>query len=400
MPVQTNRWVVLGLLFLVGLTAPVQFQSVASLGPFLISQARLSYTDIGVLMGIYMLPGVVLAAPCGPLSAWLGDRMTLALGMTLMAISSTGFALTDSYTVMLACRILGGAGAVAVTVLLPKMVTDWFVGREIATAMSIIAASVGFGIGLTTAVFPWVASISSWQFAMLLTAVLSMLGVLLLVFYREQPAMGAKPGEPIALWTINREELVLASLAGIGRGLFSAGYVLFMAFLPPLLIARGMAPVEAGLLTSLTAVASLISVPLGGYLSDRTGKHDYFIVGGSLSAAAMCVLIPYAAPVLLWVILFGTLRGGCTGGLMSMPSQVLRPVSRNTGFAVVSAVYFVCMTGLPALAGYLLDATGSTAAPLLFAGFLWFAITVLLVAFRILQHRWQGSGAMAKPPLH
>ena len=38
----TNRWVVLGLLFLVGITAPLQFQSVAALAPFLIAHAGLT----------------------------------------------------------------------------------------------------------------------------------------------------------------------------------------------------------------------------------------------------------------------------------------------------------------------------------------------------------------------
>ena len=180
----------------------------------------------------------------------------------------------------------------------------------------------------------------------------------------------------------------MSALAGAGRGLFSAGYAVFMSFLPPLLIARGMAPVEAGLLTSLAAVTSLISVPLGGYLSDRTGKPAWFIVGGSLASTLTCLALPYIAPAVLWVLLFGAVRGGCTGGIMSLPSRVLRPESRNTGFAVVSAVYFVCMAAFPALAGWLLDWTGSTAAPLWFAALLWFLIAVVLAVFLILERRW------------
>ena len=394
----TSRWVVLGLLFLIGLTAPIQFQAVAALAPFLIADVGLTYTDIGVLTGLYMLPGVLLAAPSGPLSAWIGDRLTLVLGIAMMAGSSVGFALTDSYAVMVACRLFGGAGAVAVSVLLPKVVTDWFIGREIATALAIIASSVGLGIGLSMAVLPLIAASWSWQAAMHGTAGICLLGIaLLLGVYRDRQADGPKSVGPVLLWRIDRREVVMSSLAGTGRGLFSAGYAVFMSFLPPLLIMQGMAPVEAGLMTSVAALASLVSVPLGGYLSDRTGKHDYFIVGGSLSAAAACLLVPYVAPAMLWVVLFGFLRGGCTGGLMSLPSQVLRPESRNTGFAVVSAVYFVCMAIFPPIAGWLLDATGSPAAPLLFAGLLWFLITVLIVAFRMLQWRWGSDLTLSSP---
>jgi len=393
----TNRWVVLGLLFLVGLTAPMQFQAVAALAPFLIAEAGLTYTDVGVLSGLFMLPGVVLAAPMGPLSAWLGDRMTLVLGILLMAASAVAFALTDSYAMMFASRIVGGAGAVAVAVLLPKVVTDWFAGREIATGMSIIAASVGLGIGITMALLPTIAAPTSWRIAMLAIAGLTVLSVLpLLALYRDETAGRSKAVEGALLWRIGTHELILSALAGVGRGLFSAGYAVFMSFLPPLLIARGLPPVEAGVLTSLTAVASIISVPLCGYLSDRTGKPAWFIVGGSLGAAAACLLVPYVAPAILWILMFGTLRGGCTGGLMALPSRVLSPESRNTGFAVVSAAYFICMTAFPAIAGWLLDWTGRPAAPMWFAGLLWFLITVLIGVFLLLEHRWILSRATGR----
>jgi cyanate permease len=384
----SNRWVVLGLLFLVGLTSPMQFQSVAALAPYLIESEGLTYTDIGVLTGLFMLPGIFLAAPSGILAARIGDRMTLIVGVVLMTGSAIGFAMAESYSVMFVCRLIGGAGSVAVGVLLPKLVADWFAGKEIATAMSIIASSVGFGIGLTMAILPMIASPTSWRIAVLATAAGSVAAVmlLLLVFRDEAGNAGAAMGG--AGWRISRPEAILSSLAGVGRGLFSAGYFVFMSFLPALLIAQGMSAVDAGLLISIAALVSLASVPLGGILADRTGKPNYFIVGGSISTALTCVLVPYVPPALLWVILFGALRGGCTGGLMSLPSLVLRPESRSTGFALVSAAYFICMAVLPPIAGYLLDATGNAAAPLWFAGLLWLLISVLLAVFLALKGRW------------
>ncbi len=396
----TNRWVVLAFLFLIGLTAPTQFQAVAALAPYLIAEAGLSYTDIGVFTGLYMLPGVILAAPTGPLAAAIGDRWTLIGGITLMSVSGAVFAMTDSYAVMFATRVIGGAGAVAVTVLLPKLVTDWFAGREIATAMATIAASVGVGIGGSMAGLPWLASTTSWRTAMLATSFLCLISIaLLLIVYRDAaptPATAtatatAKPSTPTPAkprWNLSRHEAALAALAGLGRGLFSAGYAVFMSFTPALLMAQGMSAVDAGLLTSISAIASLISVPLGGYLSDRTGKPHYFIVGGSIGATLSCLALTSLAPALLWIITFGLLRGGCTGGLMSLPARVLKPENRSTGFAVVSASYFVCMFAFPAIAGWLLDTTRNPAAPILFAALLWIAISALLAVFLTLERRW------------
>ncbi len=395
----SNRWLALGLLFLIGLTGPMHFQSVAALAPFLIAHQGLSYTDIGILTGVFMLPGIFFAAPSGVLAAWLGDRLTLLIGIVMMGAAALVFAATDAYHVMLACRVIGGAGAVAITVLLPKVVTDWFAGKEIATGLSIIASSVGFGMGLTVAILPWIASQTSWQVAMIANAAFSAVGIaLLLAIYPKQAPRPDQPAGSGTLWLINRKELVLSSLAGLGRGLFSAGYVVFISFVPPLLIAQGLAPAEAGLLTSIAALMSLVSVPLGGLLSDWTRKPNLFIVGGSLGTALTCILVPYVAPAVLWVVLFGVLRGGCTGGLMALPSQILRPQSRTTGFAIVSAVYFICMTCLPAVAGYLLDATGSRAAPLWFAALLWLLITAQLGLFKALQHGWKCRANLLRAP--
>lgn len=380
-------------MFLIGVALPMQFQAVPALAPFLVAEFGLSYTDIGVLTGLFMFPGIVLAVPGGLLANWIGDKLTLAAGLSVMLGSALLFATTESYGVMVWSRILSGSGAVMIAILLPKVVTDWFVGKEIATALATIASSFGLGVGLAMAALPSIAALSSWQVAMFANAAVTALaiGLLFALFRNRDPRHGAA-GNRRSPWRLSGPELVLSALAGLGRGLFSTGYVVFMSFMPALLIGQGMRVADAGLLTSLAAAVSLATVPLGGVLSDRTGKPDYFIVAGALGTAITCVLVPYVAPALLWVLLFGFLRGGCTGGIMALPSQVLRPENRGTGFAVASAMYFICMAAFPPIAGYLLDATADTAAPLWFAGLLWLSIIAQLAVFRVLQRRWISQG--------
>ena len=385
----TNRWAVLGLMFLIGLALPMQLQAVPALAPFIVAEAGLTYTDIGALTGLFMFPGIFLAVPGGLLADRIGEKLTLTIGLAVMLGSALLFVATESYAVMFLSRLLGGSGAVLLAILLPKVVTDWFVGKEIATAQSIIASSFGLGVGLATAALPSVAVSFSWQAAMVAnTGVTALAIVLVLAVFRDRDAGVGEASDGQTAWRISKPELVLSSFAGIARGLFSTGYLVFMSFMPLLLIGQGMQVVEAGLLISLAAAVSIVSVPLGGILSDRTGKPNYFIVGGAVGTALTCVLVPHFAPALLWVLLFGLLRGGCTGGIMALPSQVLRPESRNTGFAVSSAMYFVCMALFPPMAGYILDATNDTATPLWFAGLLWLLIPVVLAVFKILQHQW------------
>ena len=53
-----ERWLMLAVLFMARTAMACQFQSVGSVGPFLIESLRVDYTMLGTLIGLYMLPGV------------------------------------------------------------------------------------------------------------------------------------------------------------------------------------------------------------------------------------------------------------------------------------------------------------------------------------------------------
>jgi MFS family permease len=383
------------MMFLVGLAAAMQVQTVQALAPLLVAQAGLSYAEIGVLTGVFMLPGVFLALPGGMLAARLGDRITMALALGLMLASAVVMGITESYAVMLVARLVGGSGAAVLTTQGLKVVTDWFAGREISTAMAINAASFGLGIGVATGVLSGIAAVSSWQAAMFTSAALIGVALAMVVaVYRDPQSPPRAPGvAPAAVpglgLQLSLRELVLAMLAAVMRMLFASGYVLFMSFAPVLLIARGTGVAQAGFLVSLSAIVALASVPLGGMLTDRTKRPNLFITLGALGAALSCFMLPHAAAALPWILLFGLLRGGCTGGIMALPSEVLRPGSRNAGFGVSSTVYFIGLSAIPPLAGWILDATHQPEAPLWFAMGLWLMIPVTLLAFRLLQRSWR-----------
>lgn len=376
----------------------MQLQTVQALAPVLVERVGLTYAEIGMLTGLAMLPGVFFALPGGMLAARLGDRRTMAISLALMLLGALLFAATESYPVMVAARLVGGIGTAVLTTQGLKVVTDWFAGREISTAMSINASSFGLGIGMATGLLSGIAAVSSWQVAVL--ASVGLIGValyLVLVVYRDKAVPGAasagaaKSGPGRASrhgLQISLHEFVLALLAAAMRMWFVSGYVLFMSFAPVLLISRGMSVAQAGFLVSMSAIVALGSVPLGGYLIDRTKKPNVFITLGALGAAFACFMLPQGGYALFWILLFGLLRGACTGGIMALPSEVLRPGSRNAGFGLSSTVYFLGLSVIPPLAGWILDATQNHDAPLWFATGLWMMIPFTLLLFRVLQRSW------------
>ena len=62
-----NRGGIPAILFFVRLTIAFQFQSVAAVVPLLEKTFGLGLADIGILIGLYFTPGVVVALPAGPI---------------------------------------------------------------------------------------------------------------------------------------------------------------------------------------------------------------------------------------------------------------------------------------------------------------------------------------------
>ena len=81
-----NRWTVLGMLFLVRTSMGFQFQSIASVSPFLIEDMAIGFTEIGTLIGLFMLPGAFIALPGGLLGRRFGDKRVCAFGLALMVL--------------------------------------------------------------------------------------------------------------------------------------------------------------------------------------------------------------------------------------------------------------------------------------------------------------------------
>src|SRR5207248_10535281 len=194
MPGMANRWTALALVFLTRTSMGFQFQSVASVAPLMIADLGLSYTQLGTLTGLYMLPGVLFAASGSLIGQRLGERRVVLAGLGLMVIGGIVTATATGFTAAVTGRVLSGIGAVLMNILLSKLVADWFTGREMSTAMAVMLTSWPVGLGLGQVTLGALAARTSWRTALVATALIAVLGLILMVLYRD-PA-GATPAPP------------------------------------------------------------------------------------------------------------------------------------------------------------------------------------------------------------
>ena len=68
-----NRWLMLTVLFLARVTMGFQYQAVAALSPLFADSFAIGLTDLGILVGLYMSPGVVVALPGATIGKLFGE---------------------------------------------------------------------------------------------------------------------------------------------------------------------------------------------------------------------------------------------------------------------------------------------------------------------------------------
>jgi MFS family permease len=366
----TQRWNVLIILFIVRLSMAFQFQSVASLSPAIMKEYGVGLGDIGLLISLYLAPGIAFALAGGEIGRRFGDKRVVLLGLVLMMVGGLLMAFAPSWHWQVAGRIGAGIGGVVLNVLMSKMVTDWFAGKEIATAMAIFVNSWPAGIALCLFLLPVIAAAKGIATALLLTTAFCAFGfILLAVLYTTPSQLGSATTIPIAAWP--RPPAIRAMVvAGTIWGLFNAALGMVFGFGTILLVERGWSLAAAGSATSLILWIVSLSVPFGGVLADRTGKHvEIMLIGFALFAAALLIATRTGAVIPAFVAL-GLVGGLSAGPIMSLPARVLTPPVRAVGMGIHFTLFYVLVVAAPIVAGVLSNKVGTAAAAFDFGAFM------------------------------
>ncbi|WP_027567798.1 CynX/NimT family MFS transporter [Bradyrhizobium sp. URHA0013] len=356
-----NRWGILAILFVVRLTIAFQFQSVAAVAPLLQQSFGVGLADIGILIGLYFTPGIVLALPGGAIGRTLGDKPTTIVALLLMTSGSLVMATTDIWGWQMAGRLASGAGGVLLTVQLTKMGTDWFSGKEIATAMAIFVNSWPAGVAISLLVLPAIGTAYGAGAVFLVAGALTAIGIVLIIFYQSPPgatasAAGSGRLDPLALLAV--------IVAGAIWGLYNVGFAMIFSFGPSLLAERGWSIAAAGSAISLVMWLSVISVPAGGYLADRFKRPFVLAIAASLVVAALLAWLTRSDAVITILVLIGLIGGLPAGPIMSLTARVLALETRAIGMGVFYTLFYAAMMLGPAIAGRLAKSAGTAAVAL------------------------------------
>lgn len=374
-----SRWMILAVLFVVRLTMAFQFQSVAAVAPLLATRFGVGLADIGLLIGLYFTPGVALALPGGAIGQRFGDKPTVLGALLLMLVGGLAMALSDSWTVQIAGRLVAGAGGVLLNVQMTKMVADWFAGKEIATAMAIFVNSWPAGVALSLLSLPLIGTAYGVSAVDLAVAALIGLAFVLLAAAYQAPASTVITAASSA--RLDRNAAIAVIAAGLIWGLYNVGFAMIFSFGPSMLVERGWSISAAGSIISIVLWLAVIAVPLGGFLADRSGRPQFILVAGCIVFAMLMLALPRSGAVVLTVAALGLVSGQPAGPILSLPARVLRPETRALGMGIFYTLYYATMMLGPVVAGACAKSTGSATAAFDFGAAVLLACPVLLLGF-------------------
>jgi predicted MFS family arabinose efflux permease len=381
----------LAILFAARAATGFQFQSLGSSAPMLMQDLAIDYSEIGMLIGAYLLPGVIVALPAGLLGRRFSEKTLGLVGLSLMVISGIALSAADSFVTALVARLIGGAGATIVILVATKMTTDWFDGREIVLAMSLLQVSWPFGAMLALPIQAAIAQAWGWPGVMLSGALCA--AVAFCAFLLVSEATQSTPQTATGRSRLPGPVLVPVIVAGTVWGAMNLACILFFSYAPLLMVAQGSTTTTAASLTGLSIWLTILAIPSGGYLVHRSGRPVAAIVLCSLiTAAALLLFVAGIAPTPACMV-FGIFVGPLSGAILSLPPKVLAPRDRAVGFGVFFTCFYVLMAAGPSAAGYLQDAFGSPAAALIAAVALLVAVTPLSLAFEYLS----AANRLARP---
>jgi predicted MFS family arabinose efflux permease len=374
-----NRWGILAVLFVVRLSMSFQFQSVAAVAPLLGHDFGVGLADIGLLIGLYFTPGVALALPGGAIGQRFGDKTTVLGALLLMLLGGLAMVFSDSWSGQIAGRLVAGAGGVLLNVQMTKMVTDWFAGKEIATAMAIFVNSWPAGVAMSLLALPSIGTAYGVSAAYLAVAALIAFGIVVLAAGYQPPPNPVTTAATSA--RLDRGVIVAVIVAGLIWGLFNVGFAVIFTFGPSMLVERGWSISAAGSTISIVIWLSVFSVPFGGFLADRTKRPQSILVAGAILVAILMLVLPRSGAVVLIVIALGLISGLPAGPIMSLPARVLAPATRAIGMGVFYTVYYAAMMLGPVIGGAYAKWSGSAAAAFDFGAVMVLACPLMLWGF-------------------
>lgn len=347
----SRRWLILASTIISFFSVGVTFFAVAPLIPELIARFELSHFAIGVLAGAISVPAILFSIPLGAAVDRWPARATGNVSLAIMLLGALLFAVAPSYLFLVVGRLLFGVGGLAINLLLARLVSTAFAGRELALAMGIFNAVYPASMITMFSLHPKLLALFGWRGELLVLAVVVLAAIPLHNFAVPRDLRGeAAAGDE------SREPWITGPLLALAMSwlLFFAGYASVFTFAPEW--AGG--GTGALLTVSLIPWTAIFLGPVIGSLIDRTGRAEIWVMAGQLLLTGALVTMAFDfLPAALGMVLVGVTFATVATGTYALPASLVRAARVGFAFGFITAFSNLGNLVGPAVTGAIHDRT-------------------------------------------
>ncbi|GAA0636477.1 MFS transporter [Sporichthya brevicatena] len=327
-------WVLAAVAFSVALG----FGIVAPVIPIFAREFGVGETAAGLVISAFAFMRLCFSPAGGALVNRFGERVIMATGIGIVAVSSLLTGLAQNYGQMLSLRAAGGVGSVMFSVSAQSLLL-----RSVAPRMRGQASSKFYGGfllgGLTGPVFGGILGGISLRLPFFIYAgTLALAGTIAMVFlHRSERAAEAASTTAVPVTTLRtalRDKAYQAALtvnAGTGWAIFG-----IRSSLVPLFVVEALhrGPLWVGIGLLVGAVVDVVLLQKTGKLADTVGRRPMLLGGTGLGATGALTLA--FAPNLPMYLIGMAVIGAAASMLSVGPSAVVGDVVQGRGGTVVS----------------------------------------------------------------
>ena len=300
---------------------------------------------LGLALGIYGLTQAIFQIPLGLLSDKIGRRPVIFGGLLLFILGSVVAAYADSAVGVIIGRALQGMGAIASTLM--ALVTDLTAEQNRTKAMATIGGSIGISFALAMVLGPIVASSFGMEGIFWLTALLGLVGAIILVNAIPKTFSMRKNRETNTdlqrLGYLLREP----SLMRLNLGIFFLHLTLMAAFvvIPTVLVQQlGIKPDQLWwVYLCLLGGGFIAMLPAMIFAERRNAQKKIFVLAVGLMTIAMFVLgnAQSAAITVSMLFVYFAAFNLLEASLPSWLSKVCPVGNRGTAMGIYSTCQFL-----------------------------------------------------------
>lgn len=360
------------LIGLVGLAHAVSHFSqliLAPLFPWLKDAFNVSYTELGAVLTVFFVVSCIVQAASGFIVDKLGPRPVLFVGLGALGLAAFGYAMAQSYWMLLLCAVVGGIGNGVFHPVDYTLFNRKVAPTRLGHAYSVHGITGSLGWALAPAFVVPIAIAFSWRVALASAGAVAIVVLLILWVYRSVLSLDAAAVHKATGQGEHAPAGGEFDFLRIPAVWMCFGFFFFYAAV--ISVVQTFAPAAAGHLHAVPValvavcltvymVASAVGMVVGGFLASDPSRCERIVGAGFGIAAMLALILAFAEfPPLMVPVLFGAM--GFVSGIAGPSRDLL--VKKSTPPNATGRVYGVVYAGLdigqalaPLVFGRLMDA--------------------------------------------